>query len=96
MLSVQQITFWKADKVTQFPCLFPFLQRDYLASEAEDGGDLTSCLHFVDPTAGQWPSDVAVDLLSLAMDCTARVQGSRPNMENVSTEHSLLTLLIYE
>lgn len=61
--------------------------RDLLVSEVEDSGGVDSCLQFLDPTAGQWPSAVALKLLRLALDCTASHHRSRPSMENV-----LLTL----
>ncbi|KAM7377802.1 hypothetical protein PAMA_012951 [Pampus argenteus] len=61
----------------------PRLLRDLLASEVEDSGGVDSCLRFLDVAAGRWPTSVALSLLRLALDCTARLCRSRPSMKDV-------------
>lgn len=61
------------------------VQRDVLdAAVEQSGGSLDSCLQFLDQTAGQWPTAVALSLLSLALKCTASRHNQRPGMEDVS------------
>uniref|UniRef100_A0AAQ4PP30 Protein kinase domain-containing protein n=1 Tax=Gasterosteus aculeatus aculeatus TaxID=481459 RepID=A0AAQ4PP30_GASAC len=57
--------------------------RDLLVTEVEDSGGVDSCLQFLDETAGCWPTAVALDLLRLALDCTASRHRSRPSMQKV-------------
>uniref|UniRef100_A0A665W8C2 Interleukin-1 receptor-associated kinase 3 n=1 Tax=Echeneis naucrates TaxID=173247 RepID=A0A665W8C2_ECHNA len=59
------------------------LLRDLLVSEVEDSGGVDSCLQFLDKAAGQWPTALALSLLSLALDCTASRHRQRPIMEAV-------------
>uniref|UniRef100_A0A8D0D6N0 non-specific serine/threonine protein kinase n=1 Tax=Sander lucioperca TaxID=283035 RepID=A0A8D0D6N0_SANLU len=57
--------------------------RDLLVTEVEDSGGVDSCLQFLDVVASRWPAAVALDLLRLALDCTASRHRTRPDMENV-------------
>uniref|UniRef100_A0A3P8WGG6 Interleukin-1 receptor-associated kinase 3 n=1 Tax=Cynoglossus semilaevis TaxID=244447 RepID=A0A3P8WGG6_CYNSE len=62
----------------------PKQPRDVLdAAVEQSGGSLDSCLQFLDQTAGQWPTAVALSLLSLALKCTASRHNQRPAMEDV-------------
>ncbi|XP_059182149.1 interleukin-1 receptor-associated kinase 3 [Centropristis striata] len=56
--------------------------REQLVAEVEDSGGVDSCLQFLDEAAGRWPTALALQLLRLALDCTAS-RRSRPSMENV-------------
>ncbi|XP_067346282.1 interleukin-1 receptor-associated kinase 3 isoform X2 [Channa argus] len=57
--------------------------RDLLITEVEDSGGVDSCLRFLDKSAGRWPTDLALGLLGLSLDCTASRHRSRPDMKNV-------------
>ncbi|XP_040886526.1 interleukin-1 receptor-associated kinase 3 isoform X2 [Toxotes jaculatrix] len=59
------------------------LLRDLLVTKVEDSGGVDSCLQFLDKTADQWPTAMALSLLSLSLDCTASRHRQRPSMENV-------------
>lgn len=74
-------------------CSALLCQRDLLVTEVEDSGGVDSCLQFLDETAGCWPTAVALDLLRLALDCTASRHRSRPSMQKVSNTISILTLM---
>ncbi|KAG7236829.1 hypothetical protein INR49_000207 [Caranx melampygus] len=63
--------------------VFSFGMRDLLVTEVENSGGVDSCLQFLDKAAGQWPTALALSLLTLALDCTASRHRHRPNMENV-------------
>ncbi|XP_077355515.1 interleukin-1 receptor-associated kinase 3 [Festucalex cinctus] len=58
------------------------LLRDLLTSEAEDSGNVDSCLRFLDASAGRWPTSLARSLLDLSLQCVAS-HHCRPSMENV-------------
>ncbi|KAM8908004.1 interleukin-1 receptor-associated kinase 3 [Spinachia spinachia] len=57
--------------------------RDLLVTEVEDSGGVGSCLQYLDEAAGRWPTALALDLLCLALDCTASRHRSRPSMQKV-------------
>ncbi|XP_071358134.1 interleukin-1 receptor-associated kinase 3 [Trachinotus anak] len=59
------------------------LLRDLLITEVEDSGGVDSCLQFLDEGAGQWPTALALSLLTLALDCTTSRHRHRPSMDNV-------------
>ncbi|XP_058482030.1 interleukin-1 receptor-associated kinase 3 [Solea solea] len=71
----------------------PTLLRDVFVTVVEEsGGGLDSCLQFLDRTAGQWPTSMALKLLDLAMNCIVSRHRQRPNMENVLLALSELLL----
>lgn len=73
-------------------CVPLVLQRDLLVTEVENSGGVDSCLQFLDQAAGQWPTALALGLLTLALDCTTSRHRHRPNMENVSINSSIWIL----
>ncbi|XP_029016933.1 interleukin-1 receptor-associated kinase 3 isoform X2 [Betta splendens] len=61
--------------------------RDLLSTEVENSGGMDSCLRFLDGAAGEWPTALALRLLTLALECAASRHRSRPSMENPHSLH---------
>ncbi|TSK13276.1 Interleukin-1 receptor-associated kinase 3 [Bagarius yarrelli] len=57
--------------------------RDVLSLEVEEKGSVDACLCFLDSSAGEWPTAVAMCLLRLGLECTSSRARARPSMDNV-------------
>ncbi|KAG9328435.1 hypothetical protein JZ751_013960 [Albula glossodonta] len=58
-------------------------KRDMLYGAVEEQGGMDTCLCHLDPSAGRWPTAMALGLFRLALDSTASRPRGRPDMAMV-------------